>query len=67
MKLLIAFALAAAIWLSIACVWCACLGSILWTFFAGEAVVLCLFIASREYDALQSDREWRDAKRHPRI
>ncbi len=67
MKALFLLSLAAIPWLIAAAIYFACVGSIMWAIGSAEAIVLCLFIASREYDAIQSDREWRDATRHPRL
>lgn len=67
MRALLILALVGVFWFAVACVICACVGSIGWAFFSAMAVVLCLFVASREYDALQEDRRWIDSMRHPRF
>lgn len=67
MKGLFIIALVGIPWCVVACVVCACMGSIGWAFTSAGGIVLCLFVASREYDAIQEDRRWIDAKRHPRL
>jgi hypothetical protein len=63
MKPLFILSLALVPWFLVAVVACAACGSIGWAFTFAFLVVLCLFVASREWDAIKNDREWQEATR----
>lgn len=67
MKILLTLALAAIPWGVILGLFAAANGAIGWAFAAAALVVLALFVAGREYDAIQSDRDLCEATRHPRL
>lgn len=67
MKILLILALSGIPWSLIGGIACAANGHIGATFACAASCLLCLFVAGREYDAIQQDREWREATRHPRL
>lgn len=67
MKILLLIALSGIPWSLIGGIWCAANNSIGWAFACAASCLLCLFVAGREYDAIQADREWQDSTRHPRL
>lgn len=67
MKALLILSLAAIPWFSLGVVLAARAESFGWGCAAAFSIVGCLFIASREWDAIKNDREWKRAYRQPRL